>query len=128
MSILLSIHSIIRWVVVILMLVVLVKYALGWALGHDYSKLDRQLLSAFISAFAAQVTLGILLLVIVLFTGGLVRYQVEHAVTMLIAAFLVTRTTRWKSASSSIKFRNNTILILVVLVLVFVGVSALPQG
>jgi hypothetical protein len=60
-DILLALHNILRWVVMILGIVVLVRALWGWLGKKAWEKTDRMLGVAFTSAFDIQILLGLLL-------------------------------------------------------------------
>jgi uncharacterized membrane protein YphA (DoxX/SURF4 family) len=129
MDILLVIHSIFRWVVVLAGLVALVKFAIGWLGNREFSQFDDRLSRVFPILVDIQVTLGIILLIWGTLAGeGLPLSRVEHAVIMLVVAFVAHMTARWGDAPDAIRFRNRFLVVLGTLLLIFVGVTVLPGG
>jgi hypothetical protein len=123
------IHSIVRWLIVIVALVAVVKFAIGWLRGGAFKGMDRGLASGFSGLMDLQVTLGIILLVWSGLAGaGFPMFRIEHATTMIIAAVLGHLPARWKTAADSVRFRNTLFCILGALLLVYVGVMRLPGG
>jgi len=123
--VLLTIHSIVRWVAVVVAIAAVVWFLMVWLGGRRNERADRGLMSAFAGLLDTQVLLGILLIIT---GGGLVSYRIEHTVTMLLAVAAAHVPMRWRKAEPSIRARNNLIAIVVALVLVFVGVARLPGG
>jgi hypothetical protein len=129
MEILLAIHSIFRWVVVLVGLVTLVKFAIGWLSKAQFQQIDDRLTRIFPILVDIQVTLGVILLIWGGLAGeGFPRHRVEHAVVMIVAAFLVHLMARWSSAPDPVRFRNRFFVVLGTLLLIFIGVIALPGG
>ncbi len=129
MNILLMIHSIVRWLIVLVAVVAIVKFALGWLQGGAFKGMDRGLSSGFSGLLDLQVTLGLILMVWTGLTGaGFPMFRIEHATTMVIAAVVAHLPARWKNATDSIRFRNTLFCILGALLLVYVGVMRLPGG
>ena len=129
MGILLMIHSIVRWAIVVVGVIALVKFALGWLRKMEFSKMDRGLSSGFTGLMDLNVTLGLVFLFWTGFTGmGFPRYRIEHAVTMILALAVAHLPARWKEAAPEIRFRNTLIAFVISLVLVFLGVFVLPGG
>jgi hypothetical protein len=124
MDFVLSLHSIVRWLVVGISLTCLVVFALVWLGQVKNEKLDRILMSIFTGLVDVQVLLGIILIIGL----GVVGYRIEHGVTMIIAAVVGHISIRWRKAVPQIRARNNLILIVVVLALIFMGVARLPGG
>lgn len=130
MSILLPIHSIVRWLIVIVALAAIVKFALGWLKGGSFQKNDRILASAFSGLMDLQAALGLIFL---LWNGlvdgiGFPMTRIEHATTMIIAVVVGHLPARWKNAADPIRFRNTLFCIIGALVLVYLGVLRLPAG
>ena len=130
MSILLMLHSIVRWVIVLVAVVAIVKLALGWLQGGAFKGMDRGLVAGFSGLMDLQATLGIVFL---LWNGlateiGFPRHRIEHAFVMIIAAVVAHLPARWKNAADATRFRNSLLAIVVSLVLVYIGVATLPGG
>lgn len=130
MSILLMIHSLVRWLIILVALVALVKYAIGWLGKGSFQKFDRILGSSFSGLMDLQATLGLIFL---LWNGlvdgaGFPRYRLEHMGVMIVAVALGHMQARWKNSTDTIRFRNTFFLILGILILIFVGIASLPNG
>ena len=129
MNILLMIHSILRWLIVIVAVIAIVKFALGWLRGGAFKGMDRGLVSGFSGMMDLQATLGLILLVSRGLAGvGFPREHLEHAFTMIVAAVIGHLSMQWKNAEDQIRFRNSLFIVLAVLAVVFIGVSRLPGG
>ncbi|MCC7445923.1 MAG: hypothetical protein IT324_00835 [Anaerolineae bacterium] len=124
-SILLTLHSIVRWVAVVVAIAAVVWFLMVWLGGRRNERADRGLMSAFAGMLDLQIVLGVLL---ILTGGGLFPYRIEHAVTMILAVIVAHLPMRWRKAEPSIRARNNLIAIVIALVLVFMGVARLPGG
>lgn len=124
MDIILTIHSINRWIIVAVAVVAAVKFAIGWIGNRSYQPVDRMLMLGLTILMDLQLLLGIILLVGL----GLVRYQIEHAVAMVIAVAILHLSARWRKAADTIKFRNNLLAIIFSIIIIILGVSLLPQG
>jgi len=129
MNILLMLHSILRWIILLVAVVAIIKFAVGWRQGGAFKGMDRGLMSGFSGLMDLQVTLGIIFLLWSGFTGaGFPAFRIEHGVTMIIAAAVAHLSARWKNADAQTRFRNNLFTILASLVLVLIGISILPGG
>jgi len=130
MNILLSIHSILRWLIVVVAAIAVIKLALGWLRGSAFSGMDRGLASGFSGLIDLQVLLGF----IFFFWNGLATgigfplYRIEHMAAMLLAAVVAHLPARWKNADNKLRFRNTLFVVLDVLILIFIGVAFLPGG
>lgn len=129
MDILLMIHSIVRWIIVGVGVVALVKFLMGWLGNGRFSGMDRGLSSGFSGLIDLQATLGLIMLLWTGFTGfGFPMYRIEHAFTMIVAAVVAHLPMRWKKSPDKIRFRNSFLVVLVTAVLIFAGVASLPNG
>ena len=127
MTILLEIHSFVRWLIVIVGLVAIVKFLIGWARTNAFGKMDRGLSSGFSGLMDLQVTLGLFYFLITGFGGtGFPPYRIEHMVTMLIAAVVGHSPAMFKKAANkhAIAFYS----VIGALILVVIGVYRLPGG
>jgi hypothetical protein len=127
MSVLLTIHSFVRWLIVIVAIVAVVKFALGWRRGDAFQSMDRGIASGFSGLIDLQVTLGLIYLIWNgLAVEGFPMFRIEHAVTMIIAAVVAHLPVMWKNADDKIRFRNSLFIVLDVLIIIFIGVVRLP--
>lgn len=129
MSILLMIHSILRWVILLVAVIAIVVFLVSWLRRSQLQGVDRGLMSGFSGLMDLQATIGIVLLLWGGFTGlGFPRYRIEHGVMMVLAAVVAHLSVRWKNADEPLRYRNYFLVILASLVLVFIGISVLPGG
>ncbi len=131
MSIILVIHSHFRWLVLLIAVIAVVKFAIGWLRGGAFKGMDRGLAAAFSGAMDLQATLGLIVILWLGFTpdgGGFPRYRLEHAFMMILAAVVAHLPARWKNATDTLRFRNTLFCILGALLLVYLGVASLPGG
>ncbi len=126
MDIIRTIHGELRWLVAIVAIVVIVKFALGLIQKSDYGRWDRGLMSGLVGLIDVNFLLGLILLFSLGFES---RTRLEHAGTMFIVVLLAHSNAAWKKSTDSSKlFRNNLILTIVVSVLVYVAVTLLKPG
>lgn len=142
----LSLHSIIRWVVLILAVLALIRmYFGGWMGRKAYSKADDRASLLFVTLLDIQLLIGIILYFFLspattsLLNGTgsmaapLTRYfGAEHAAMMLLAVIVahVGRAQSKKAPDARGKFRRAAIWYTVALVLLLVGIPwpFLPTG
>jgi hypothetical protein len=128
MSALLTIHSYVRWLIVIVAIIAAVKFAIGWLRGGAFKGMDRGLTSGFSGLIDLQVALGLIYLVWNgLAVEGFPAFRIEHAVTMIIAAVVAHLPARWKNVDDKKRFRNSLFIVLDVLIIIFIGVMRLPK-
>ena len=129
MSILLIAHSHFRWLVILVAVAAVVKFALGWLLGQKFTSMDRGLAAGFSGVVDLQATLGLIVFLWGGFTDvGFPMFRIEHATTMIIAAVAAHLHVLWKNADDKTRFRNNLFLVIDVLIIIFVDVAHLPGG
>lgn len=129
MFILLMAHSGLRWLVLLLAMIAIVKLLVGWLRGSQYTGLDRGLMSGFSGLMDLQVTLGLVLLLWSGFTGaGFPLYRIAHGLVMILAAVLAHMSARWRNAEGPVRIRRNLFVVATSIVLVLVGIAVLPGG
>ncbi len=127
MNFVLTIHGLIRWLVAIAGIIAIIKFAYGWLSKADYTSIDKRIMSIFTISLDVNVLLGLILLFGL--GGGFPMIRIEHATTMIIAAVVAHLSAIWrKSPSSTVKFRNNLIVVFIALLFVFMGVMRLRDG
>jgi uncharacterized membrane protein YphA (DoxX/SURF4 family) len=129
MDTLLTIHSFVRWIIMLVALVAIVKFAIGWAANSLFKGMDRGLASGFSGLMDLQVLLG---LVYFIWNGiavtGFPMFRILHMITMLIAAAVAHLPSRFKAVNDKLRFQYSFLAIIASLVLVFIGISFLPNG
>ena len=129
MDFLLTLHSILRWIIIIVAALAIFKFALGWAMNSSFKGMDRGLAAGFSGLLDTQVLLGLIFFLWTGFNGaGFPGYRWEHMVIMLIAAALGHVPSRLKALGDKQRFLYSVIAILGALALVYVGVMRLPGG
>jgi phosphoglycerol transferase MdoB-like AlkP superfamily enzyme len=136
-EILLPIHSYLRYAVLILLVLVVLKSLAGWLGKTSYEKLDGQL-ALFNLIFAhIQLILGLLLYVVsplVMFEGGVMgnkiaRYwTVEHISMMIIAIVLITLARSLSKRKTDDAAKHKTVFIFNALALLIIVVAILQSG
>ncbi|MCC7118625.1 MAG: hypothetical protein IT310_08885 [Anaerolineales bacterium] len=126
--ILLYLHSYLRWLIVLIGLIAIVKFTLGWLGKQTYQKVDRRLAVVFSGFMDLQ---GLLGLSILLWNGlaegaGFPRYRLEHLGGMFLAIFLTHLQARFKNSADEIRFRNSALIILGALALITLSILVLP--
>src|SRR5690242_14827025 len=109
MSIVLFLHSWVRWIILILAVAALVKHVIGLMQKQPYDSAARGLMAAFSGAMDLQVLLGLILLVLI---GGPQRMHWEHLGTMIIAAVVAHLPAAWKKKADKVRYRNNVLVII----------------
>lgn len=129
MDFLLTLHSILRWIIVAIAALTVFKFAIGWASNASFKSMDRGLAAGFSGLMDAQVLLGLIFFLWSGFSGaGFPVYRWEHMVIMIIAAALGHVPSRLKALGDKQRFFYSVVAILSALALVYVGVMRLPGG
>ena len=129
MDTLLAIHSFVRWIIILVAVIVIIKFAIGWAANSLFKAMDRGLTSAFSGLMDLQVTLGLIYLIWNgIMASGFPTYRIEHGVTMIIAAAVAHLPSRFKKLNDKLRFQYSLLAILGSLILVAIGISFLPNG
>ena len=131
MDIIRFLHSWVRWLVVLVALIDLIYFAIGWLRGRDYDKTARRLMSAFSGIISLQWLLGVVFLVVLgSQTGFGVRHYWEHLTVMTIAVFVsnVPNILRRRELTGAQRYLVNLGSIVAVIILVFIGISLLPEA
>jgi len=127
MEFILAIHSLVRWIIILVALIAIIKFTISWAGNAAFKGLDRGLVSGFSGLMDLQVLLGL----IYFFWNGMAvtgfpLYRIEHMITMILAAGLAHVSARLKNLNDKLRFQYSLFVILGTLVLVFIGLSFLP--
>ena len=126
MTFLLKLHGGVRWLVVLIAVVAIVKFGLGWIRKSEFKGMDRGLMAAFTGLLDLNLLLGLVLL---FGMGATVPYRMEHAFTMILALVAAHLSAIWRrSDDSTRKFRNNLIVIAAASLLIVSGVLRLRGG
>jgi hypothetical protein len=118
---LLGLHSGVRWLVVLITIIALIKLILGLVQKQSYDMLTQRIMMAFSGLTSLQWLIGLILLIALgNFSSGMIW---SHAGVMTVAVAISHMHNRWKRSPDVIRYRNSLIVVIVVLVLVFIGVS-----
>jgi hypothetical protein len=122
MAFVLTLHSIVRWLVVIVAVIAMVRYALVMASKAQSSGMDRGLISGYTGLLDLNVLLG---LILIIGLGEWETVQIEHAVTNIIAVVVahVFAQRAKKIEDAKLKARTNLLGVVISLVIIVVGVA-----
>jgi hypothetical protein len=126
MYILLIAHSLLRWLILLVAVIAIVKYLVGWLAKSQFKGMDSGLMAGFSGLMDLEATLGIIFLLWNGFSGiGFPAFRILHGLTMIVAAIVAHLSARWKNADDLTRFRNNFFIVLAALILIFIGISLL---
>ena len=127
MTILLTIHSITRWLVTLTAIALLARLVIGLIRKQPFDKSASALTGAFGGLIDTQMLLGVLFLVLDgLGKTGFPPYRWEHATIMLLAVAMAHMPAMWKNKNDAVRTRNTLIAVGISLLLIFIGV--IPLG
>ncbi|MBI5653049.1 MAG: hypothetical protein HZC40_21765 [Chloroflexi bacterium] len=128
MGIVFMIHSLVRWVILLVAVIAAIKFAIGWLQKQKPAAMDRGLMSGFSGLMDLQALLGIVFLLVTGFGGiGFPMERIEHAFAMLVATVVAHLPMRWRNADSTNVLRNNLFVVIAVVAIVMVGIASLPS-
>lgn len=126
MAILLTIHSITRWLVTLAALALLYRLIMGLIRKQTFDKNTTVLTNVFGGLMDTQLLLGVMFFILDgLGKTGFPPYRWEHATTMLLAVITAHFPALWKMKADSLRTRNTLIVVVISLLLVFAGIGPL---
>ena len=126
----LSIHGYWRWVVLVVALLALVKFVIGWLGKGKVTDLDKTLGRVFAWVMTIQLVLGVLNLLSFVMAGAFnPRTQMEHMVYGLLATGLAhALPLRKENRADSARFMMSAVYVLLALALIVFSVIRLRGG
>ena len=125
---LLTLHSIVRWLILLAAVAATIRFVVGWRRGSLFDRMDSGLVAAFSGMMDLQVALGLVYMFWTGVTGaGFAPYRIQHAVTMIFAAIAAHLPSRWKKETDSIRYRNSLFAVLGAVLIIIAGLASLPQ-
>lgn len=126
MSLLLTIHSVNRWLITLLALALVIRLIIGLAQKLPFDKGKAILASGFGGLMDLQLLLGALFLVMDgLAKTGFPQYRWEHAIPMVLAVIIAHLPSMWKNKDDITRTQYTLVAVVVSMLLVFVGVGPL---
>ncbi len=129
MDILLSVHSAVRWAILVVVILVVFKYSVSLAAGSAFQALDRGLASGFSGLMDLQALIG---LIYFIWNGeavsGFPFYRILHGFVMLLALVAAHLPARLRTLPDKLRFQYSLLAVIVSLVLLLIGISLLPHG
>lgn len=130
MNTLFEIHSGLRWLILLLAALALIRLAVGLFAAQAYDRAATLLMRLLAAAIGIQMLIGLIYLI---WNGIDADYwptgRFIHAIVMFVAGYVVgDLPRRWRDAPPVTRYRNDLVVVIVALVIIFVGISALPGG
>jgi heme A synthase len=122
MEILVGIHGLVRWLVVLVAVIAVVRYALVMAGKAQSSGMDRGLMSGYTGLLDLNVLLGV---IIIIGLGEWEVVQIEHAVTNIIAVVVahIFAQRAKKIEDPKLKARTSLLGVVISILIIVVGVA-----
>ncbi len=125
-NVIVGLHSLVRWLVVIIAVIAVVRYALVMAGRVQSSRMDRGLMSGYTGLLDLNVLLGTIIIVgLSISTGQVLAAWIEHALTNIIGvavAHFFARRAR-KIEEARLKARTNLLGVVISIAIIVVGVA-----
>ena len=121
MGFVLMLHSIVRWLVVIVAVVAVVRYALVMAGKAQSSGMDRGLMPGYTGLLDLNVLLGLILIVGLGFTAQNIEHAVTNIIGVAVAHFFAQRAKKLEDAK--LKARTSLLGVVISLLIIVVGVA-----
>ena len=129
MELILTFHSALRWLIIAVAAIAIIKFAIGWAGNSLFKAMDRGLASGFSGLMDLQVLLG---LIYFIWNGvavtGFPLYRILHGIVMLGAVVAAHLPARFKTLTDKLRFQYSAFAIIGSLILIIIGVSIVPNG
>jgi hypothetical protein len=121
MAFILTLHSIVRWLVVLVAVVAVVRYALVMSGRAQSSGMDRGLMSGYTGLLDVNVLLGLILIVGLGFTAQHIEHAVTNIIGVAVAHIFARRAKRIED--TKLKARTNLLGVVISLAIIVVGVA-----
>jgi hypothetical protein len=121
MGFVLTLHSIVRWLVVLAAVIAVVRFALVMAGKAQSSGMDRGLMSGYTGLLDLNVLLGLILIIGLGFTPQRIEHAVTNVIGVVVAHFFAQRAKKIEDAK--LKARTNLLGVVISLLIIVVGVA-----
>ncbi len=129
MDLILTFHSAIRWLIIAVGVLAIIKFSIGWAGNSLFKAMDRGLAAGFSGLMDLQVLLGLIYFIWNGTAGtGFPLYRILHGIIMLLAVVAAHLPARFKTLTDKLRFQYSAFAIIGSLILIVIGVSIVPNG
>ena len=130
MEIVLAIHSVIRWVILLVAVVAIVKLVLGWLRAGTYDQMDRGLVMGYSGLLDLQALIGLILLFGdgFLLGEGFPMVRILHGIVMILAVVVGHLAGRGKQEPPVARYRRALAAIAGSLLLIVIGITVIAAG
>ena len=130
MNIVVTIHSLLRWLILLVAVVAIVKLGLGWRRGGPFDGMDRGVVAGYSGLLDLEALLGLVLLFgDAIFLGeGFPMLRILHAIVMILAVVSAHLSARWRRSPAPVRYRTSLAAIAGSLALIVVGIIIITVG
>ena len=130
MDFIFKLHSEMRWLIIALAAITLIKLLISLFSKRALDKTDNILVRTYGIVLALQLILGLMQIVIRWsdYAGEALRHRLEHAFIMLIAVAIVHSSRRFRDKLPPIAIRNTTLMIAASIIMLALGIWILPEA
>ena len=121
MEFVLTLHSIVRWLVVLVAVIAVVRYALVMAGKAQSSGMDRGLMAGYTGLLDLNVLLGLILIIGLGFTPQRIEHAVTNIIAVVVAHFLAQRAKKIEDAK--LKARASLLGVVISILIIVVSVA-----
>jgi hypothetical protein len=125
-EILFLLHSWLRWIVLIIAAIAIVKSAIGLLRKQPYDRMANGVVRGYSGLLDLQGLLGLIYLLVTGFSGvGFPMHRFEHLGAMIVAMVLGHLPARLKAANDGEKYRNALLAITGSVLVILAGIAVL---
>lgn len=130
MDVVLTIHSLVRWAILLVAIAAIIKLAYGWLRAGTFDNIDRGLVMGYSGLLDLQALLGLVLLFGngFLLGEGFPMPRILHGIVMILAVITGHLAGRGKTDPATARYRRALTAIAASLVLVLVGIIIIMAG
>lgn len=130
MDFIFKLHSEMRWLIIALAAITIVKLLVSLFSKRALDKTDNILVRTYAIVLSIQMILGLMQFVIRWndYAGDALRHRLEHAFIMILAVALAHMSRRFRDKLPPIAVRNTTLMIIASALMIALGIMILPEA
>ena len=117
-------HWLLPWLILLLGMYDIVRFARGYINGLTFTRIDHRLVAIFSGLLDLQAALGLIFFLVTGLEGiGFPSNRIMHGIVMFVAAVIPHLSQRWVGADDQTRHLNNFFIILGSFLIMLVGLS-----
>ncbi|MDZ4745497.1 MAG: hypothetical protein SGJ05_05790 [bacterium] len=130
MDFIFKLHSEMRWLILALAAITLIKLLVSLFGKRALDKTDNILVRTYALALLLQLLLGLMQFVIRWedYAGDALRHRLEHSFLMIIAIAMAHMSRRWRNSLPPVAVRNTLLMVIGSLLMIILGILILPEA